>query len=93
MTLKAKAAIWTAYGVFALALLITVIVLFAPTSGSAPRQSQSPIKYFADFPDGYSDIIAGCIGVNGYYTNHNAQLVITPSDPNCRIGGALNTGR
>lgn len=75
---------------------IIVILGMVLPANSAARQSPSPVKAFQDLPDGYANIIAGCIGRDAWYTNQwepgrgtHAELTIVANSVNCAPGGAL----
>lgn len=83
--------------VLALAAAVAITLVWTAPADSAPRQSNSPVKGFQDAPDGYSNIIAGCLGRNGWYETNvgfgqatPSNLVVIAADPNCVKGGALN---
>jgi len=80
---------------FAIVAVAVTIGVTAAQSAEAP--SPSPVKAFVDLPDTYGNIVAGCIGVNGFYVTQGVdirgvggQMQIIQNDPNCVRGRTLN---
>ena len=62
--------------------------------GDAPAgaRHEAPRQVWQNL-DGYPNVSAFCVGVNGVYTTtREAAPVVVPDDPNCAEGGILAEG-